>query len=166
MAEYKQKLEVTALIAEVIAAIGVIFSVIYLSIQIGGNTAALRTQAHHNLLTQANQPILIELGDRELGEIIAAGLKAPSLLSDYDWRRFTLYQIMAVNSWEYGYYLNRDGSAPAELWVGVNDYYVDLAETSPGMKKYWEEYAFIYAEPFRSYADKYFSLPLPQIETE
>jgi len=160
MSTHKERVEIVALYAEVVAAIGVIVSVIYLAVQIGGNTAALKTQAHHNLLTQANQPLLIELDDQELGEIIAHGLASPEELSEGEWRRFFLYQLMSVNSWEYGYYLNKDKSTPPELWEGLNAYYVSQASSYPGMKKFWQEFAFVYAEPFRSYADQHFQSSL------
>jgi len=160
MSQPDSRLQQTALIAEITAALGVILSVIYLAVQVGGSTNALRAQTHHNLLSQANEPILLSINNPELAEIIRLGEADPGQLSESEWSRFAEYQLIAINSWEYGYYLNRDGSAPPELWEGLNAYYANIAANRPGLKRFWGEMSFVYAEPFNSYADQYFEAPL------
>jgi hypothetical protein len=127
----KDKLETWALIAEIVAALGVIVSVIYLAVQIGEGTATLRAQTHHNLLSMANASFEHALADEKLAEIVAKGLAKPDSLSEAEWYRFSLYQLLAFNAWEYGYY--------------------------PGLRRFWKEYHHAFAEPFHSYVNARFN---------
>jgi hypothetical protein len=161
MAQEKDRWEIATFIVETVAAVGVIFSVIYLAIQVGGTNSALRAQTHDNLLTQLNQPIMLAVDNAELSDLVLRGMSDPSTLSDVEWSRYANYLIITNNTWEYGYYLNRDAATPPELWVGMDAYYSDLAKNQPGLKRFWKEYGFGYAEPFHSYADQFFSTAIP-----
>jgi hypothetical protein len=98
----------------------VICSVIYLAVQVGGNTSVMRAQAHNNTLMQLNQPMVVALGDAELSEVIIRGASDPHALGDVEWHRLSNYMFMLNNSWEYLYYGNEDGSTPPALWNGAN----------------------------------------------
>ena len=52
----KSVLENLTLVAEIIGAIAVVVSVIYLGVQIKENTKILRTQAHYSALSLAQRP--------------------------------------------------------------------------------------------------------------
>lgn len=155
MATLKDRLEIAALAAEITAALGVIVSVIYLAAQVGDNTVALRAQSHSNALVQFNTTNAMLVQDPELAEIYDRGLASPDTLSSVEWTRLGIYLLIAVNAWEYTYYLHEDGSIPEQLWDGGNAYYVYLA-TTPGLRRFWAENGFAYAEPFHSYADQFF----------
>lgn len=161
MAQQKDRWEIATFVVETIAAVGVIFSVIYLAIQVGGNTSIMRAQAHNQLLMQLNQPLLVALGDSELSEVIIRGMGDPDAISDVEWHRFSNHLFMFNNPWEYLYYGNEDGSTPPALWQGANAYYVDFAKIQPGSKRFWKELGHAYGEPFFSFADQYFSAEIP-----
>jgi hypothetical protein len=152
----KNKLEIWALIAEIVAAVGVIVSVIYLAVEIGEGTATLRAQTHHNLLSMANASFEHALEDEKLAEIVARGMAEPDSLSEAEWYRFSLYQLLAFNAWEYGYYLNAARSTPPELWEGLDAYYRELVESRSGLRRFWKEYHHAFAEPFHSYVNARF----------
>ena len=42
-----------------------------------------------------------------------------------------------MNQWEYLYYQHRNGSIPAEYWVGAEDYYRNLVAAKPGYHRFW-----------------------------
>lgn len=157
MAQQKDRWEIATFVVETIAAVGVIFSVIYLAIQVGGTNTALRAQTHDNALTQFNQPLMITMNNPELSDLKVRGMSDPGTLNDVEWSRFSAYLLMNTNTWEYVYYLHQDRATPPEFWEGANAYYADLAENKPGAKRFWNEYSFAYGEPFRSYADQFFS---------
>lgn len=160
MEKFKERLEIAASIAEIAAALGVIVSLVYLATEISGNTNALRAQAHDNLLNQFNQPIYMTIEDPELGTIVRRGNADPESLTDDEWTRYRDYLLVAFNAWEYGYYLDQDGSVPRSLWEGGNAFFSDYAATKPGAKKFWKELGFVFAEPFHSYAARYFEAPI------
>lgn len=165
MSAIKHRLEIAALIAEVTAALGVIISVLYLATEVSGNTNALRAQSHHDLLTQFNETVLIVAKDPELAKLVHTGNTTPSQLTTVEWARYSSLTHVALNSWEYGYYLNLDGSVPPSLWEGGNAYWLDLAMTQPGVKKVWDEVGHAFAEPFYSFADEFFKVPIPAPQT-
>ncbi len=156
MLALKDRLEIAGHFATVISAIAVVLSVVYLAGQISSNTHAIRAQTYDSLLNQFNQTNLLLVSDPELASIFERGLVDPESLTDEEWSRFLYFNLIAVNVWEYAYYLNRDGLAIPQLWEGGNSYFVEIARTRPGMKRYWDQMRFVYEEPFRSYADQYF----------
>lgn len=147
----KERIEFAALVAEIVGAVAVVISVIYLAFQISEGNKELESQTHYNALTLGQRPLEIELENAELASIINKGYLQPDQLNDDEWYRFTRYQLIAINAWEYYYYENSQGTLPGELWIGANAYYEILMKTKPGLRRYWSEFEHIYAEPFHSY---------------
>ncbi len=164
MAAFKERLEIAGLVAEVTAAIGVIISVIYLAVQVSHNTEALYSQTHFNLLDMSQDALVVAMSNPELNSIVVRGRDDPANLDEEEWNRFLNSQLLEINSWEYAYYLNEDGTIPPQVWEGYNAYYIGFARNEPGVKRFWEEFGFAYAEPFHSYADQYFAEELPENE--
>jgi len=156
MSSRKERIEVGALVAEIIGAVAVVVSVVYLAIQISEGNKELRSQSHYNALSLGQRPFEIELENAELARIISIGYENPEDLTAEQWYRFSQYQIMAFNAWEYYFYEHGKDAIPEQLWIGANAYYVENVKTKPGLWKYWLEYQHIYAEPFHSYVEEIF----------
>ena len=154
MASRKERIEVAALVAEIIGAVAVVISVAYLAVQVSEGNKELRSQSHYNALSLGQRPFEIELENAELARIIRIGYDRPDELSEDEWYRFTQYQVMAFNAWEYYFYERDKAAIPEQLWIGANAYYVENASTKPGLWKFWTEYQHIYAEPFHSYVER------------
>jgi hypothetical protein len=155
MSSRKERIEVAALVAEIVGAVAVVISVVYLAAQVSEGNKELRSQSHYNALSLGSRPLEIELENAELAKIISNGYEEPEELSAEEWYRFSQYQIMAFNAWEYYYYEHEKSAIPEQLWVGANAYYVQNARTKPGLWKYWSEYEHIYSEPFHSYVEEF-----------
>lgn len=151
----KERIEIAALVAEIVGAIAVVISVVYLAVQISEGNKELRSQSHYNALSLGQRPLEIELENAELARTIRIGYDAPAQLTEDQWYRFTQYQIIAFNAWEYYYYEHEKGAIPDQLWTGANAYYVEYSKTKPGLWKYWSEFEHIYGEPFHSYVEQY-----------
>lgn len=145
-----------AQLGEFVGGIAVLVTLIYLAVQVGGSKKALKTQTHHNLLSIAQRPYELMVADDQLAGIVDRGNEQPETLSREEWRRYCAYNLMVINAWEYGYYLDRDGSTPHELWVGADAHFAAQAADYPGWRKYWAEHSHAFAEPFRSYAASHF----------
>jgi len=166
MPKQKWRLSDTALIAEIIAAIGIIVSVLYLAVQVSGSNISLRAQTHSDVLTQFNQALLLSVDNPELASTIERGLADPDRLSEGEWRQFRDYHWVILSSWEYAYYLNVQGAINPELWNGGHAYFSDLASNEPSVKRVWEEVGIAFAEPFKSYADQFFEMPISEDQQE
>ena len=140
-------------LGEFVGGLAVLVTLIYLAVQIGGSKRALKTQTHHNLLAMAQRPLELMIADPELADIVNRGHDDPEALNPAEWSRYSNYTLIVINAWEYGYYLNRDGSTPPELWEGADGYFRQLAATKPGWRRFWRENHHAFAEPFHSYAE-------------
>ena len=149
----KERIEMAALVAEIVGAIAVVISVIYLATQIAESNKELKSQTHFNALTLGQRPLEIEVGNGELESIINRGYADPRQLTEDEWYRFTQYQVIAINAWEYYYYEKNKGTLPLYLWAGANAYYENHIKTKPGLRRFWRENGHIYDEPFHSFVD-------------
>jgi len=157
-------LERWALIAEIVGAIAVVISVIYLGLQIGENTKVLRSQSHYNALSLAQRPFEMMVENSGLASVINQCYATPDVLSADDWTRCSNYVFMQINAWEYMYYQHDDEAIPPQLWVGADAYFKGLVATRPGVRRFWQENESSFDEPFRSYVQRELTknpLPLP-----
>jgi len=155
MTSRKERIEVIALVAEIVGAVAVVISVVYLAMQVSEGNKELRSQSHYNALSLGSRPFEIELENAELAHIIRIGYDRPEELSEDEWYRFTQYQVMAFNAWEYYFYEHEKSAIPEQLWIGANAYYVENTSTKPGLWRFWTEYEHIYGEPFHSYVESF-----------
>ena len=118
MTSRKERIEVIALVAEIVGAVAVVISVVYLAMQVSEGNKELRSQSHYNALSLGSRPFEIELENAELAHIIRIGYDRPEELSEDEWYRFTLYQVMAFNAWEYYFYEHEKSAIPEQLCSG------------------------------------------------
>jgi len=156
----KKRLNKAALLAEIISALAVVITVIYLSIQIKYNTKALENQGHYNALSLAQSPVIMTVANADLAKIIEIGYKEPDSLNTVEQLRFYDHQFLSFNGWEYLYYANQSSSIPKSLWTGANLYYSELIKTKPGLTKFWKDYKHSFAEPFKSYVEDKFQMTI------
>jgi hypothetical protein len=158
----REQIECAALVADIVGAVAVVVSVVYLAVQIADNTTSLQNEGHFNALELAKRPLELLIADEELAAIVTAGYENPATLSPEEWQRFAMHQVMAFNAWEFLYYAHEAGSIPPNLWAGANAYYANLLRTHAGLVRFWAEYEHIFADPFRSYvASSFTATPVP-----
>ena len=150
----RSHLENAALIAEVLGAIAVVVSVIYLALQITDNTRMLKSQSHYNALEVLQRPLELMLESDSLAPTLNECDKQPYEVEESLWARCVTYYFMQANGWEYTYYQNIEDSIPPELWIGVDGYMGGLAQTNTGWVRFWSELSHAFGEPFRSYIDE------------
>ncbi|MEM6412233.1 MAG: hypothetical protein AAF683_11935 [Pseudomonadota bacterium] len=148
----KSRLEHTAMIAEVIAAIAVVVSVIYLALQISANNKLLRSQTYHNFLTIGHPLSQMVVGDPEFAALLTKCDAEPYSASRTEWRRCEFYYQMTVDVWEYLYYQNEDGIIPIEFWDGADEHFVKTTVASGGLQRFWREWSETYKDPFGAHA--------------
>ena len=146
--------EYWAHVAEIIAAIGVMASLIYLAVEINDGTTTLKSQTHFNALELVQRPMELLIADQELAEIVETGELNPDSLTSAQWKRFCNYQLLAFNGWEYIWLLREDDAIPDALADAADSYYMGLIQTKPGLRRFWAEYRFAWVDPFLGYVDE------------
>ena len=150
----RNHLENAALIAEILGAIAVVVSVIYLAVQITDNTRMLRSQSHYKALEVLQRPFELLLESDSLAPTLHECDVQPDKVEASRWSRCVTYYFMQANGWEYTYYQHLEDAIPPELWVGVDGYMGELARTNSGWVRFWEETSHAFGEPFRTYIDE------------
>lgn len=137
-------------IGQVIGAIAVVISLIYVAMQIRQNTAAVRSataQAVHEHFAGWYNAFA---ADQTLAEIGVKGLKDYASLSETEKARFVSC-FMAFLSYGQNAFLKwRQGLLAPSLWVGWEQVLMNLIG-SPGGKSLWMERAYLFGEEFRCY---------------
>lgn len=153
MAVSREKLEVAATVAEIIAAVGVMVSVIYLAIQINDSNDEARQQTYNNTLTLMHTPVWQMVENEDLSKIIQIGSSAPDQLSEDEWFRFRYWWLTQFNMYEFLYLAYLNDEVVPQLWLGTDASFANEFETGPGIRKAWFEWRHAYADPFQGYAD-------------
>jgi hypothetical protein len=147
-------LEEASLVAQVVSAVAILVSLIFLAVQIRGNTQALRSQSYFNGLAHGQRPFELIIQDPALARVVSTGYATPEALRSEERERFNLHTFMLFNAWEYFYYQDRDRSIPRQLFSGTDAHMRRLIETKPGVESFWVEYEHAYDDPFRAYVSQ------------
>lgn len=153
----RRNVDAAAQLSQIISALAVVITVIYLTIQIKDNTRALENQGHYNALSVAQAPIVMTVDNEDLARIVEQGYITPDSLTTVEQLRFYDHQFLSFNGWEYLYYANRSESIPKSLWLGADGYFSELIYTKPGLLNFWEGYKHAFADPFKSYVENVYA---------
>ena len=148
---FPTSLERWALFAQIVGALAVVLSVVYLALQVSDNNRLLRSQAHYNGLVLTQRPLEIMIDSQDLAGILAECDAHPESVDRTSWYRCSGYYLLQFNGWEYLYYQSEDGSIPLELWNGADASFRHRVATRPGYARFWSELSLAFDEPFRSY---------------
>lgn len=144
-------------IADILAAAGVLISLLYLGIQVSDNNKFLRSQAHYNALELNINPIVAVISDDELAELLVICDRGIVDLTEGQIRQCEYYYFLQLNAWEYIYYQNIDKALPEAFWEGSDAYYKNELENKLGLRITWEKYESAFAEPFKSHVFEFFN---------
>ena len=113
------KIEKWAHIAEIVSAIAIVMSLIYVGYQVRVNTITLRNGTQQSLLALGHDwdGWLV---DRDFADVIARGNDDYSLLSSAEKLQYGKYVGTGLNVWEYAFYSFRDGMMKEDFWRAWN----------------------------------------------
>ena len=136
-------------IAEIIGAIAVVLSLVYVAVQIRSGTTALRTTLRDSAFNYMNEWNYALNSDPELPWIFKRGLRDPSDLNEKEATQFhhMLYSFLKVFENVYLHYL--DGTIAREAWDNNKEILL-LYCTQNGARQYWEERRRIFDPRFRA----------------
>jgi hypothetical protein len=130
-------------IAELLGAIGVIASLVYLATQIrhsrdqmSQNTRAMRAGAYQQFQAQLNEQLTKPFESPEHAEVIRSGLADFAGLDEMNAIRFGMWMFGVANSHDNAYYQYRVGMLDEERW---RKHYaaVKLFYAAPGAAQWW-----------------------------
>jgi hypothetical protein len=153
--------EATGALAEVLGALGVIVSLVYLAVQVRQNTKALRLDAAHNVM-KASADVGWPLMDAEFSDRVGAALagEIPQELGER----------MSVQAWffntlrimESAHYQHEHGGLPPEVWRAWEEWW-KIWIYMPGMASYWADRKAAFLPSFQATVDGWLSDTPPQM---
>ena len=139
--------EALGAVAELLGAVGVIATLVYLSAQIKQHGHQLRGAA--TTAVYEYQRTLTEMlsEDTELYKIALRGNEDLTSLDPWEQQRFTIWCIHETGMWEMCHRLLKQGALDDELYRGKEAYWLQL-HSSPGRREWWNTHAVMLNEGF------------------
>ena len=111
-----------AVYAEIVSAVAVVLSLIYVGSEIRQNTLAAQDGSHLSSLVLGHD-LESKLWDPEFADTYDAGLRDYSTLRGPQKRQFDSFVSQNINVWEYAFYARDRGVMVDELWEGWDRYH-------------------------------------------
>jgi hypothetical protein len=145
-------LESLAYLAEIIGSVVVVFSLVYLAIQIRQSTEAQRTENYARALERlaAFQSLLSQ--DSEVSHIFAKGLTEISKLTPQEKLRFNWSMYEAFGAFEFMFHASKTDSIVKEIWLrwsAAIAWYL----TFPGVQVWWSIKPVPFTDSFTVYIE-------------
>jgi len=139
-------------IGQIVGAIAVVISLIYVALQIRQNTNAIRAATAQSVHEHFANWYNSFSRDASLSQIAINGLKDYGSLSEADKARCVAV-FMAFLSYSQNAFLKwRQGLLEPSLWLGWEQVIMNLV-CAPGGKAFWKERSYLFGEEFRRYVE-------------
>jgi len=140
-------------IAEIVASVAVIASLIYVGLQVRQNTEATQVSTSQAFVSTHGEIVLQISREKEFTDIFYRGLSGLSNLDDSETVAFTAWAIHAFRAWESFYFQWQDGVLDDRLWPGWKTQFCDLFR-NPGIREIWGARNHQLSEEFHEFVDQ------------
>jgi len=134
-------------LGEFIAAIGVVFSLIFVGFQIRQNTKAIHRQEANITLDQWSRVRRLILEHDHLADILLRGQREPDALTAAESAQFNLLLAEFLRTVSLLYGRTKEGLIDAREWAAMKEQTRQVV-TQPGGKRFWDENRASFDEAF------------------
>ena len=127
-----------AQIAEVIAAIVIVISILYVGKELKQNTQAMHDSSWQAVLDKLIELDMAEAATPELSQVIMRGETRPDTMTEEEWFRFSKFALARMGILEYGY-LSRSSNALGDFHWETIEGYLQNKVCLPGYQLYWSQ---------------------------
>jgi hypothetical protein len=145
-------LEEWAFVAQIVSAIAVVASLVFVGFQLRHATAAIRatsSQAHSSLYTDLVQSII---DNADFARAWSIGINNPNQLSEEEWVRFVAYASALFRLYESSRVQWLNGRLDEEHWHTIERQAADFGQL-PGLQRAWDLRGHWYSPEFRAWFD-------------
>ena len=145
-------LEQASFLAQIISAVAVIASLVFVGFQLNRATAAIRassSQAHSSMYTDLVQSII---DNADFARAWSIGLTDPKSLSEVEWVRFVAYSSALFRLYESSRVQWLNGRLDEEHWHTIERQAADFGHL-PGLQRAWNLRSHWYSAEFRAWFD-------------
>lgn len=135
---------------EFISSIGVLITLIYLSLQVAQAKKATRTQIAQSATDQINQVNLQIAADPTWAGILSKSRVSPDSMTPEERTRFSFLLLTMYRSWESLYFLHLDGYVDPRIWE-ASENAITRHATTLGWQQWWREQPYPFSREFSEY---------------
>ncbi len=145
--------EAAGAIGEIVGAIAVVATLMYLARQMKQNSSALRSttaQSANEMAISVFNPIAANKDG--LADIVLRGLQDPNTLSALEMARFTAHWQASFFTWQNWFYQNKKGDFDDGMFSGFSLLFTEVLRT-PGLQDFWSHRRQFFSKEFRDYLE-------------
>lgn len=143
--------EALGTIAEIVGAIAVVASLIYLAVQIRVQNRESRMAAVHDIL-EAFRSIQFPVQDAETAKLWIKAVSDYDSLKDYEKMQMMAVVGPMIRVWEEAYFQFQSGRLDREIWDTMVTQFSDLMAT-PMYVKFWDIRKHVYSKRFTAFVN-------------
>jgi hypothetical protein len=145
--------EAVGAVGEIVGAVAVVATLIYLARQMNQNSSALRSttaQRANEMAISVYNPIAAN--EDGLAELLLRGLQDPKALSDLEMARFTAHWQSSFFTWQNWFYQYKTGEFDDGIFLGFSRLFTEVLRT-PGLQDYWSHRRQYFSDEFRDFLE-------------
>lgn len=150
-------LEQLAYVAEIIAALAVIASLVYVARELSQTNSMMRVSAANERIQREYELLDSLIADREVAELWCKGDSAFASLDAVDQQRLVFFERRAIILWHHLFQLRQQGLYSDEDWHW-NEWIIQHIGLRQAVRAAWTQFRDSYTQPFRDYIDEQFVL--------
>jgi hypothetical protein len=144
--------EIAADIAEIVGAIAVVISLMYLAMQIREQTKQARSAAMHDM-SVGFRDVVAGFGEASVAKLFIKGRESVDELADDELLQLLAHCQCLFRFWEEAYYLYLSGKLEGETWAGMNRLFLSMMSVKI-FGHAWEMRREYYGDVFRQMIDE------------
>ena len=149
----KRSLQDWANIAEIIGTAAIIFSLMFVGLQVADNTREMRSASAHNA-TQSLQSWYVEIATNPYAaRVFRVGMSDPSALSKDDAFVYLMNLHSAMLAYQNVFFLGSEGTLDASLQLAMTRTMTAVVPT-PGFGWYWKQRSDYFTPEFRKFVEE------------
>jgi hypothetical protein len=149
----KVSLKNWAAIAEILSAIAVVLSLLYVGLEIRRTTMESDADIQAELLSYTYQRRYLLIDNGDLSELLAKGYADPETLTAGELLRFQSYIELHFVAWERAFGAHQDGIFSKHLFEGWDAWFVSVASNSPEFVWPMVRNSQVWSPPFVQHVD-------------
>ncbi len=149
-------LEQWANLAEIVAAVAVVPSLVYLAVQVRQGNAQSRATARYAFIESMADINMTIAQDKAAASVWRRGLEAPETLDPDEQMQLWMFIGQYCNAWVVMYHLHLDGLLPQKQWTLVQTDIVSIL-SSAGGRMFWNEAVNAFENDFVTFVDQLLS---------
>ncbi|MGR8948211.1 MAG: hypothetical protein ACU84Q_09210 [Gammaproteobacteria bacterium] len=141
-------------VGEIVGAIAVVISLVYVAVQIRQNTAAVRVSTHQDLLANQTAAQHIAAANPQVAELWQQADDDYDGLSPAERKQFTVFSLNMFNTFQSARFSHEADLLPEEVWEAWVRGYAAIIGSSPGFRREWVSLRELYTPNIRHVVDK------------